>query len=724
LEDFILMNYKRLFQINGLPGALGKKSILFRTVFCIYILGCSAAAYSINNTHSTTDGIWDLSLQELGNIIVVSTTKTELRQWETPSTVITFSAQKIRKMGVRTLYQLLDTVAGVQTYDAGVGRQRAWFRGSQSEFNNKVAMFIDGVPVRDFRGGFAMDFAIPLDSVKKIEVIRGPGSALYGTNAFSGVINIFTYNPGEKAGGAAASIRSGNNSMKAVHLNHDYISENLNYILDINVVDTDGVDNVHDRNGYSLEGTGTPQQLNSLRIKFSLLEDKLILNAAWSKFLHDTYYKGENRPKKTKTIGADISAQYKEKFRNDINFNLLAFYTLNNFEDVESNNSFWQGSSQLSKLDIETAREDIDLMGVSTYVDWDIFENSNILFGVDYSVESISRNDNNFVSTEYDINGNITNGPTYSGAPWTGRIINASTFALYLQNHYKFNSKKTTITSGVRYDWLDNFDAEFSYRIALVHQINSAWFSKAMFGIAFRAPSLLEYTRVDEGASVAKPENMETTEIQLGYHGAMNYATLTGFHNQYNNYIERDNSDSVGGGGENFRNTGDRVMYGLEFESSTQITNRLNLFNNLAYLETEDKELDEALPFIASVTYSMGISYDILFDSGIMDTYFYFNGSGSRNDFNESITVQPTGGERPSSFSNGYVIINSGLAYHSERIMGLVVGFDIYNLQDKQYYDRILPGEGLRGVYADGEYNRWDTQSPGRSYLFSLEYNF
>lgn len=115
-------------------------------------------------------------------------------------------------MGFKTLYDLLNTVAGVQTYNASVGRQRAWFRGAQSEFNSKIALFIDGVPVRNLRGGFPTDMALPIDRVKSVEIVRGPGSTLYRTNALSGSIHILTYSPSELGSRTQVKAEVGNTS--------------------------------------------------------------------------------------------------------------------------------------------------------------------------------------------------------------------------------------------------------------------------------------------------------------------------------------------------------------------------------------------------------------------------------------------------------------------------------------------------------------------------------
>ena len=684
-------------------------------------------SYSVAQDHKREllTSLYDLSLEELLEVKVVSTTRTDLAKREAPGTVISFNAREIDQMGFRSIYDLLDTVSGVQTYDAGVGRQRAWFRGSQSEFNSKIALFIDNVPIRDFRGGFSMDLALPIDSVKRLEIIRGPGSSLYGTNAFSGVINIYTHEPGDKNGRTQTKWQAGNKETYRGFISHDYHSENVGVLLDLQSLATDGIENRRDRNGFSLGGTESPQQLSAGRLKLSFLDKKLMFNGAWSRFRHDTPYKGINRIKDTEDIRSELSVNFKDNIDNDTSIDILGFYTEHKFRDVETTNTFWQNSNQVSALETETAKEDIDLLGAKIYVDWEHIQNNNILIGSEWSLERISTNSNDIVNSSFDINGNITSGPAPTSAPWVGERISQHSFAIYVQDYFRFNDNKTSLTTGVRYDWLDEFDAEYSYRVGLVHQFSNLWFGKLLHGTAFRAPSLLEFTRLDAGESPPQPEQIKTTEIQLGYQKESDLlVTLTGFYNNYSDYIERDNSNSMIGGNENFRNTGDRVMYGWELEATTVPAHGLELYSNLAYLRTKDRELDTELPFLAEFTYSAGFRYKSRFKIGSIVTNVYMNGTDARSNFGAPISVQPSAGARPSSFSDGYAILNTGIKYQADKEEGIVLGFNIYNLTDKEYYDRTLPTEGLRGVYADGAYNLWDSQSPERTYVFTFMSTF
>ena len=141
--------------------------------------------------------LFDLSLRQLMNLPVVGSTLTEQTVSNVPSAVTVFDEQFIQSLGVDYLYELLNFVPGYQSHrtpDAPMAygySVRGRRNGGQSK---EVLLLIDGQVMNDPRTSSA-NGAIRLMSVKpieRVEVIRGPGSALYGSGAYSGVINIVT----------------------------------------------------------------------------------------------------------------------------------------------------------------------------------------------------------------------------------------------------------------------------------------------------------------------------------------------------------------------------------------------------------------------------------------------------------------------------------------------------------------------------------------------------
>lgn len=118
-----------------------------------------------------------------------------------PSIVTLITADDIRERQYRTVSEVLRTLPGVYVWRSEEGRDLAAIRGVISSDNNKLLVLVDGVPWYEgvYTHGFIDDF-LPISNVARIEVIKGPGSAIYGTNAFAGVVNVVTFSAQELDG--------------------------------------------------------------------------------------------------------------------------------------------------------------------------------------------------------------------------------------------------------------------------------------------------------------------------------------------------------------------------------------------------------------------------------------------------------------------------------------------------------------------------------------------
>jgi iron complex outermembrane receptor protein len=138
-------------------------------------------------------------LEEAYERVVVTASRVGQEPLDSPSTVTVLTAEDIRLSGVVTVPDLLRRVAGVEVMSPAAGHSDLAIRGFQRKINNKVLILVDGRSTYlDFLGTtFWGAIPIQLEEIERIEVIRGPGSAVYGANAVTGVINIITRTPGE-----------------------------------------------------------------------------------------------------------------------------------------------------------------------------------------------------------------------------------------------------------------------------------------------------------------------------------------------------------------------------------------------------------------------------------------------------------------------------------------------------------------------------------------------
>jgi outer membrane receptor protein involved in Fe transport len=141
---------------------------------------------------------------------VTSASRISQSPLDAPNATAIITAQDIRMSGVTQLSALLRRVAGVEVATVAPYHAEISIRGLNRRSSNKVLLLLDGRPMRkDFLGTSWIDMMpIQVDDIERIEVIRGPASALYGADAFAGVINVITRAPGQ--GGSFAVGRFGN----------------------------------------------------------------------------------------------------------------------------------------------------------------------------------------------------------------------------------------------------------------------------------------------------------------------------------------------------------------------------------------------------------------------------------------------------------------------------------------------------------------------------------
>jgi outer membrane receptor protein involved in Fe transport len=145
---------------------------------------------------------WDLFAAQDRLVTVASRYQQTTR--DAPALVTVISAEEIRRFGYRTLADALQSVSGFFLSQSPEGYQLAWVRGVIQSDNNKILLMVDGVPTYDgFYTHAWIDAYMPMEHVRQIEVIKGPGSAIYGTNAFSAVINVVTHDAVSLKGGFA-----------------------------------------------------------------------------------------------------------------------------------------------------------------------------------------------------------------------------------------------------------------------------------------------------------------------------------------------------------------------------------------------------------------------------------------------------------------------------------------------------------------------------------------
>lgn len=172
---------------------------------------------------TTADGLGEVTLFGGDEFTIEAATKTKIPVSKAPSSVSVVTARQIKESGARSIPELLRLVAGVNVRWNPMVQSIDIRSFGQNPFTSRVLLLIDGVPYNSWnKGGFpqhpGFDFFM-LQNIKRIEVVRGPGSSLYGENAYWGVINIVTLS-GEDLQGGQIEVFGGdleNRSFSAVY---------------------------------------------------------------------------------------------------------------------------------------------------------------------------------------------------------------------------------------------------------------------------------------------------------------------------------------------------------------------------------------------------------------------------------------------------------------------------------------------------------------------------
>ncbi|HTZ17286.1 MAG TPA: TonB-dependent receptor plug domain-containing protein, partial [Dissulfurispiraceae bacterium] len=156
-----------------------------------------------------------LSLEQLMDIEVESVygaSRYEQKVTEAPSSVSIITADDIKKYGYRTLADILRSVRSFQiTNDRNYSYIGVRGFGRTGDYNSRILLLVDGHRINDNIYNQALvgeDFIIDIDLIERVEIIRGPGSSLYGNNAYLAVINVITRKAGD-VGGVETSVAGG-----------------------------------------------------------------------------------------------------------------------------------------------------------------------------------------------------------------------------------------------------------------------------------------------------------------------------------------------------------------------------------------------------------------------------------------------------------------------------------------------------------------------------------
>ncbi|MDA3780791.1 MAG: TonB-dependent receptor [Bacteroidales bacterium] len=503
-----------------------------KILYLLFLLLISSyTLYSQISDSSKTYDLFEMSLDDLMNIDIVSATGQNQSINDAPSIISVITSKQIQKKAYRSVAEAVNSIAGIDIitdhYMPNLG-----IRGVNSgvrTYSRLIKVMVDGqnVSFRSNSDNILSQSLIPIEAVDKIEVIRGPNSAVYGKNAFLGVINIITKSATQEVH-ASISQSFGimqNNPTFGTNTNISGTLNNFSYILSssYSIIDKSGLipinvpgKDIYSKNDktalmeshplsvfgkvrYSSDNTGT--------ITFDFLYSEINSYnefADWGTLTHNNHLCFQNsfeRLSYKKVVNDKFQTSYSIAHSNGKPLDR---------EKIEND------SDPSERIKRKVKYTSIDATAKVSYYFDDI---SNVSFGSDYNLDNYQHQQYYTINNlgEESLNPGGSNGKSKFNdiGLFLQMIINPSSF---------FNIsflKDLTITAGYRFDYHNIYQDVFNYRLAAVYSINKNINTKFMYGTSFNAPSSAQlYTNyITPGGVVGnpelKPERAETYEWAL-----------------------------------------------------------------------------------------------------------------------------------------------------------------------------------------------------------------
>jgi iron complex outermembrane recepter protein len=178
-----------------------------KAMVLVLVAGSGVLSFAAAPIDQQDNALLKLSLAELGNVEVTTTSKEPEELWKTPAAVYVLTQEDIRRSGATTIPELLRTVPGVQVSRIDQDHWAVGIRGFADQFSKSMLVLVDGRSLYTplFAGvAWGLQDGLLLEDIERIEIIRGPGATIWGANAVNGVINIITKSAKDTHGSYAA----------------------------------------------------------------------------------------------------------------------------------------------------------------------------------------------------------------------------------------------------------------------------------------------------------------------------------------------------------------------------------------------------------------------------------------------------------------------------------------------------------------------------------------
>lgn len=678
-------------------------------VFTLSLLQLTLLLALLSTANSFAQESEDLELLALMTLLDEETelaTQNKMNADFVPGTLSVLHGDQLQGYGVATVAEALNQVAGFYTTNNNAGNTVTVVRGigvGLSSSNLKI--LLNGVATnRPVDASADSILRMPISQIERIEIIRGPGSALYGEFAFSGVINIITRQEN------SASVTVGSNHQRQADLLFDkQFSNGVQASLNLSSWkrDDSGLRTHPDNfarsgNGYS-PGQVYDNEQGKLAVA-NLSYDDYRLQLQHIQIERGGWYgrfaamPADLDPRVETITGMDLSKDW------SLNPDLTLGVSLSSLQ-TELDEAVYlpipKGTDPPGPrppVAIDLYRQDgssDSTQRASVTLHWSAVAHHNFYTALSYVDAKVT---SSYVR-RFELGQ-----PSSYGAPDERYVLDGSKRALSsltLQDQWQI-LPDLELTLGARYDHYDDWGSNISPRFAAVWRLSDRHILKAQYADAFRPPTMMErYPGINAYPANAvftplKEEHLSTSELAYIFHAAGLKLRTTLFHTQVRDLIEfyvQPGQPPV------WRNRGDISSNGAEVELQHDINRDWNWFANLSYVDAEDHlDSDEKLLGTVDWLANLGINWH---SSNRLTHSLALHYVGEQEGWELQTIVQPPARFSSYTLADYTLTLNDFLAVRDLKLSG-----GIKNLTDQGYDTAPTPAQYPLGL-PHGERTGW-----------------
>lgn len=584
------------------PPYVAFKTSLVGLLVTFYV---SADAASVKPDPASLTQLLGLSIEQLLNIPITSTSYFSETTLESGSTVTVLNHEIWEKNGARRIDDAVSNMPGFIPLPSFLGLKLWAVRGFSTSNGSGVQTLWDGVPLNAFPVGTTqVDNAnIQLNTLDSIEVIRGPGSALYGSDAFHGVVSLNAYESEDDQ--QLVSLRLGSNGYadsaykKSTPLSNDW---RLNL-----AIAAGGQPEQNSKYQYFDQGVKSSSERDSIydsytaSVKFNSDESKTIsykLGVYYNKYSHDNFFHNGS------SVPSNDTSDHESEFAM---LKAAATWKLGSHNSLSFDTSLWSQSRDSSRIltptnnviNIVVEKED-QLAANIVYRHDKLFGNTELAAALGFKSNKLK----NAHRTLTNASGAVLNNIFEQALPFehqsrhvTSALIDAKT--QFLDDEY-------ILRYGVRYDRYSDFGGNLSPRLGLIKKLDKKSAIKLLYGNAFRAPTANEFYGAPllAGNLNLKPETIDTYELAyINQTRTSKFETVL-FSSEWNNVI------AVVGVNPNrvYQNVGKQKSKGVEV-SFLEEYQQWQFDLSGSYVKSEDVTSDVSLSVFPKFIINAGVAY-------------------------------------------------------------------------------------------------------------------